>query len=213
VEQFYTWIVQNIEVWGYAAIIIGMALESACLPVPSELIFAFAGYQVFLGRMDFTTAVIAGVAGGLIGSIVSYWVGYFGGQPLVDKYGRYMFISKQQVATAQRWFDRYGLKAAFWARLLPIVRTFISLPAGFARVDFVKFVVYTICGSVLWTSGLIYAGMLLGENWREVETIGHEATILLGAGLVLLVIIWVKSHKGNGSSAKCSRKSKQGLRM
>jgi len=199
VEQFYAWIVQNIELWGYTAIIIGMAMESACLPVPSELIFAFAGYQVFLGRMDFTSAVIAGVVGGLLGSIAAYWVGYFGGQPLVEKYGRYMFISRQQVAKAQRWFDRYGLKAAFWARLLPIVRTFISLPAGFARVPFIKFMVYTICGSVPWTIGLVYAGMFLGESWREVETVGHEATILFGAGLVLLGIMWVKKHRVKGS--------------
>lgn len=195
-EQFYAWIVQYIDMWGYAAIVVGMAMESACLPVPSELIFAFAGYLVFLGRMDFATAVVAGVVGGLLGSVVSYLAGYYGGRPLVEKYGRYVFLSEQHVSAAQRWFDRYGIKATFFARLLPVVRTFISLPAGFARVPFSKFVLYTILGSIPWTIALIYAGMLLGENWAEIEAMGHNATLIVGVGLVLTGFLWLWRHKG-----------------
>ena len=207
-EQFYSWIVHYIAIWGYGAIMLGMALESACLPIPSELILGFVGYQVFLGRMDFTAAVIAGVIGGLIGSVITYWIGYFGGPLFVEKYGRYLFISKKHVGSAHYWFTRYGLKAAFWGRLLPVVRTFISLPAGFARVPFFKFVVYTICGSTPWTIFLIYAGMLLGENWSKIETIGHNATLLVGAGLILLGIIWVKSQLGNALTSPCQEKTK-----
>lgn len=195
-EQFYAWIIQYIDVWGYAAIIVGMAMESACLPVPSELIFGFVGYMVFLGRMDFATAVAAGVTGGLLGSVVSYLAGYYGGRPLVEKYGRYIFLSKRHVVSAQQWFDRYGLKATFFARLLPIVRTFISLPAGFARVPFGKFVLYTILGSIPWTIGLIYAGMFLGENWREIQVVGHNATLLVGIGLVLMGILLLRHKRG-----------------
>lgn len=195
-EQFYAWIVQYIYVWGYAAIIVDMAMESACLPVPSELIFGFVGYLVFLGRMDFAAAVIAGVAGGLLGSVVSYLVGYYSGRPLVEKYGRYVFLSGQHISAAQRWFDRYGIKATFFARLLPVVRTFISLPAGFARVPFGKFVLYTVLGSIPWTIALIYAGMLLGENWAEIEAMGHNATLIVGVGLVLTGFLWLRHHKG-----------------
>lgn len=195
-EQCYAGIIQYIDVWGYAAVIVGMTMESACLPVPSELIFGFIGYLVFQGRMDFATAVIAGVAGGLLGSIVSYLVGYHGGRPLVEKYGRYIFLSERHVASAQWWFERYGIKAIFFARLLPVVRTFISLPAGFTRVPFAKFVLYTLLGSIPWTIGLIYAGMILGENWHEVVPMGHNATLLVGFGLVLMGILWLRHHKG-----------------
>lgn len=204
-EQFYAWIIQYIDVWGYAAIFVGMAMESACLPVPSELIFGFAGYLVFLGRLDFTTAVVAGVAGGLLGSVAAYLVGYFGGRPLVERYGRYVFLSEQHVAAAQGWFDRYGIKATFFARLLPVVRTFISLPAGFARVPFSKFVLYTILGSIPWTIALIYAGMLLGENWREIEAMGHSATLLVGIGLALMGILWLRHRKGEVNAARLSK--------
>lgn len=194
-EQLFQMIINYINIWGYTAIIVGMALESACLPVPSELIFGFAGYLVFLGRMDFTMAVVAGVVGGLLGSVVSYLVGYYGGQQFVVKYGRYILLSRKHVAMAQRWFDRYGLKAAFFSRLLPVVRTFISLPAGFARVNFVKFVILTILGSTPWTVGLIYTGMLLGENWHKINVVGRQASLVAGVGLVLLGIYYLKRNR------------------
>ncbi len=194
-EQFYSAVIQYIDVWGYTAVIVGMAMESACLPVPSELIFGFVGYLVFLGRMNFSVAVAAGVAGGLIGSILSYLLGYYGGRPLVDKYGRYFFLSKRHVETAQRWFDRYGIKMTFFGRLLPVVRTFISLPAGFAKVPFVQFVIYTVLGSIPWTIGLIYAGMFLGENWHKIDAFGHNVSLVIGIGLVLAGIVWLRRHR------------------
>lgn len=195
-EQFYGWMIHYINIWGYTAILIGMAMESACLPVPSELIFGFAGYLVFLGHLDFATAVAAGVIGGLLGSIVSYFAGYYGGRPLAEKYGRFIFLSRRHIDLAQQWFDRYGIRAVFFARLLPVVRTFISLPAGFARVPFGKFVFYTVLGSIPWTIGLIYAGMLLGENWQEIETMGHNAALIVGISVVLMGILWLRHHRG-----------------
>lgn len=180
-EQLFQVVIDYIALWGYAGIVIGMALESACIPVPSELIFGFAGYLVFLGKLDLFTSVAAGVAGGLIGSLVAYAVGFYGGQPFVNKYGKYLFLSKKHVDTAQQWFDRYGIKATFFSRLLPVVRTFISLPAGFAKVNLGKFIVYTLLGSIPWTIALIYAGKLLGENWRILNSIGHEASLAVVA--------------------------------
>lgn len=186
-EQFFHVVIDYIAVWGYVAIAFGMALESACIPIPSELIFGFAGYLVYKEQLDFTMSVIAGVSGGLAGSIFAYLIGYYGGKPFVVRYGRYFFISRRKVDMAQNWFDRYGLKATFFSRLLPVIRTFISLPAGFAQVNFHKFVLYTLLGSIPWTIGLIYAGMLLGENWQMLNTIGHEVSLLVAAGFLLIV--------------------------
>ena len=189
-EQVFQIVIDYIALWGYTGIFIGMALESACIPVPSELIFGFAGYLVYLRKLNFTMSIIAGVSGGLLGSIVAYLIGFYGGQPFITKYGKYMFLSKKHVDTAQRWFDRYGLKATFFSRLLPIVRTFISLPAGFAKVNLGKFIIYTVLGSLPWTVALIYAGHMLGENWRELNTMGHEASLIVAILLIAFAVYY-----------------------
>ena len=194
-EQFFNVVIDYIDLWGYSAIIIGMALESACIPIPSELIFGFAGYLVYLGRLDLTLAVTAGVVGGLFGSIIAYLVGYYGGQSFVAKYGKYILLSKGHVDLAQKWFDQYGVKATFFSRLLPVVRTFISLPAGFAKVNFTKFILYTLLGSIPWTVALIYAGKLLGENWQALNVIGHNASIAVAVGLVAIVFYYVRKNR------------------
>ena len=193
-EQLFHIVIEYIAIWGYAGIIIGMALESACIPVPSELILSFAGYLVYLGQIDFTMSVVAGIIGGLIGSIVAYLVGCYGGQPLVAKYGRYFMLNHRNVDMAQRWFDRYGLKAIFFSRLLPVVRTFISLPAGFAKVNFGNFVIYTLLGSIPWTITIIYTGMLLGENWKLLNTVGHQASLIVAAGLLVAIVYYYRRN-------------------
>lgn len=190
-DGFFQIVIDLIALWGYPAIAIGMALESANIPIPSELIFGFAGYLVFLGKLDFNLAVIAGVAGGLAGSILSYAAGYYGGIDFVMKYGRYIFLSEKNIIRAQKWFDQYGLMAVLIARLLPVVRTFISLPAGFAKVNFFQFVVYTILGSIPWTIALIYIGMLLGENWHVMQRVGHEISLVVVGGLFILGIYYI----------------------
>lgn len=190
-EGIFQVVIDLIAIWGYPAILIGMALESANIPIPSELIFGFAGYLVFLGKLDFNSAVIAGVVGGLLGSILSYLAGYYGGPGFVLKYGRYIFLSEKNVISAQKWFDQYGLITVFVARLLPVIRTFISLPAGFAKVNFVQFIIYTILGSVPWTIALIYIGMLLGENWHIMQSVGHEISLVVAGGLFILAIYYI----------------------
>ena len=175
-----------IDQWGYFAVALLMGLENACVPIPSELILGFAGYLIFAGRMTFAGAMWAGMIGGVLGSIFAYEVGRRGGRPFVDRYGKYFFVKPSHVDLAQRWFDKYGLKAVFFSRMLPVVRTFISLPAGFARMDRVKFLVLTILGSLPWTALILWLGRLLGEGWAIMMEVGHEISIIF---VVLCIVV------------------------
>ena len=189
-EQISQAFLTFIDSWGYFAVAILMAMENACIPVPSELILGFAGYLVSAERMTFTGAIIAGMIGGMAGSIFAYVVGATGGRKFVDKYGKYFFIKKSHVDLAQKWFDKYGIRAVFFSRMLPVVRTFISLPAGFARVNFKQFLFYTFAGSLPWTALILYAGVLLGDNWEYLLEIGHELSIAFIV-VSLIIIAWL----------------------
>lgn len=193
-EQISQAFLQFIDAYGYAAVAILMAMENACIPVPSELILGFAGYLVFAERMTFTGALVAGMVGGMAGSIFAYVVGSTGGRKFVDRYGKYFLIKKSHVDLAQRWFDRYGIRAVFFSRMLPVVRTFISLPAGFARVKFPSFLLFTFAGSLPWTVLILYAGIFLGENWRKLLEIGHEASVafVIICAIILAVLYFRK---------------------
>ena len=184
-----------IESWGYFAVAFLMALENACVPVPSELILGFAGFMIFLDKMTFIGALTAGMIGGIIGSIVAYTAGSIGGREFVEKYGRYILLKKSHVDLAQDWFDKYGLKAVFFSRMLPVVRTFISLPAGFARVDAKMFLILTIAGSLPWTALILFAGWQLGENWKQLLDIGHEASLIFViVSIVVIAFLYIR-HK------------------
>ena len=185
-----------IDSWGYLAVAILMAMENACIPVPSELILGFAGYLVSAERMTFTGAMIAGMIGGMAGSIFAYVVGATGGRKFVDKYGKYFFIKKSHVDLAQKWFDKYGIRAVFFSRMLPVVRTFISLPAGFARVNFKQFLFYTFAGSLPWTALILYAGILLGDNWEYLLEIGHKfSAAFIVVSIVIIAWLYFKRKK------------------
>ena len=189
-EQISQVFLSFIDSWGYFAVAILMAMENACIPVPSELILGFAGYLVSAERMTFTGAMIAGMIGGMIGSIFAYFVGATGGRKFVDKYGKYFFIKKSHVDLAQKWFDKYGIRAVFFSRMLPVIRTFISLPAGFARVNFKQFLFYTFAGSLPWTALILWAGIMLGDNWEYLLKIGHEFSLLFVI-VSVLIIAWL----------------------
>ncbi|MBQ4402946.1 MAG: DedA family protein [Selenomonadaceae bacterium] len=189
-EQISQFFLSFIDSWGYFAVAILMAMENACIPVPSELILGFAGYLVSAERMTFTGAMIAGMIGGMIGSIFAYFVGATGGRKFVDKYGKYFFIKKSHVDLAQKWFDKYGIRAVFFSRMLPVIRTFISLPAGFARVNFKQFLFYTFAGSLPWTALILWAGIMLGDNWEYLLEIGHEFSLLFVI-VSVLIIAWL----------------------
>src|SRR5258707_639857 len=141
-------IIAVISAGGYAGIVLLMGIESACIPLPSEVIMPFAGYLVHTGRMNLHLAAFAGALGCAVGSVVAYWAGVYGGRPFAVKYGRYVLIRRRDIDRAEAWFTRYGDAAIFFSRLLPVVRTFISLPAGIARMPFGRFVVLSFLGSV-----------------------------------------------------------------
>jgi membrane protein DedA with SNARE-associated domain len=179
---------------GYAGISLLMAIESACIPLPSELIMPFAGYLVYTGKMNLLWAATAGAIGCNLGSLVAYEIGYYGGRPLVERYGRWILMWHRELDWADHFFQRRGELAVVIARMLPVIRTFIALPAGIARMPRVKFHVYTFVGSWPWCFGLAYLGMKLGENWRSLGKYFHKFDAVIGA-LILASIAWfIWSH-------------------
>lgn len=188
-EWIYHIATQNIAHWGYLGLVVGMALESACMPVPSEVILPFGGYLVSTGQLTFWGAVLAGLAGGTIGSTLAYAVGWYGGRPFILKYGRYILLDPEDLDRADRLFDRYGNKIVFWARFMPVVRTFISLPAGIAGMNFKKFLLYTVAGSLPWTILFIYIGVKLGQHWDQVRNYLARFDYVI-ITLVLIFLLW-----------------------
>ena len=164
------WIISVISAAGYGGVMLLMAIESACIPLPSEIIMPFSGYLVYTGRFSLLAVATWGAIGCNLGSVVAYEIGYFGGRPLVERYGRYIFLSQRELTIADRFFERRGAIAVLIARLLPVVRTFIALPAGIARMPRLKFHIYTFVGSWPWCFMLAYIGMRLGEQ------VGHRPT-------------------------------------
>jgi membrane protein DedA with SNARE-associated domain len=182
---------------GVPAVFVLMLLESMGILIPSEAISPFAGYLVSEGQMGFVAAVTAGVLGNLVGSCIAYAIGLWGGRELWFRYGKYVGVRAHHLAVAEKWFDRYGELAVFVSRCLPVVRTFISFPAGTARMNFAKFVLYTLLGCVPWVFALTYLGYTLGENW---ETIGdylhyldYAVAVALAGGAVYVLWRWRRS--------------------
>jgi len=159
-------IVSVISASGYLGVVALMAIESACIPLPSEVIMPFSGYLVYLGRFKLLWVATAGALGCNLGSVIAYEVGYFGGRPLVERYGSYILLTRRELEWADRFFARWGNAAVLVARLLPVIRTFIALPAGIARMPRLRFHIYTFVGSWPWCFVLAYIGMKLGERWE-----------------------------------------------
>jgi membrane protein DedA with SNARE-associated domain len=160
-------IVATISALGYAGIVLLMAIESACIPLPSEIIMPFSGYLAFTGRFDLALAATAGAIGCNLGSALAYAVGYFGGRPLVERWGRYALLNRRDLELVDRFFARWGGITVFICRLLPVVRTFIALPAGIAHMPQLRFHLYTFLGSWPWCYALAYVGFRLGEAWES----------------------------------------------
>ena len=189
-------VTEEIAKYGYAAIFLLMVLESACVPIPSEVTMLFGGALVsapFLApehQLDLVAVALVGAGANLVGSWLAYWAGYAGGRPLVDRWGRYLLLRPHEIDRAHAWFDRYGQEAVFFGRLLPVVRTFISLPAGVARMNVWKFSLYTVLGCLPWTFGLAFLGYKLGERWDEVERFLRPVSWLVAALVVTAVGWW-----------------------
>jgi len=185
------WIINLISSWGYSGILVLMTIESACVPLPSEIIMPFSGYLVSTGRFNLHLASITGALGCAIGSTISYFAGYYGGRPLILKYGKYILISKHELDRADRFFTRFGSSAVFIARLLPIVRTFISLPAGISKMPFGRFIIYSFIGSLPWCYALVYAGKILGENWLIIKNYIRKFDILIAIFIIALIALFI----------------------
>lgn len=195
---------------GLFGIVVAMAIESCCIPLPSEIVMPLAGVMVANSKIlqgvnswsGLLLVALAGTLGCLIGSIVAYSIGAAGGRPLLLKYGRYVLISQHDANMADRFFQNWGSATIFFSRLLPVVRTYISLPAGITKTPFVKFCVYTLLGSFPWCLMLAYAGFVLGSHFSMLGPIFHSLDVLILVAVVLLVVLYVSRHIRNDRKAR-----------
>lgn len=188
-------IISIIDKSGYLGIFTLMTIESACIPLPSEVTMPFAGFLVAQGKLNLWLVALSGGLGNLIGSLLAYALGYWGGEHVVrqviKKLGKYVLVSEREFDRSQRWFIKYDEPIVFFSRLLPAVRTFISLPAGIAKMPIKKFILLTILGSFIWSWILTYMGMILGNNWTSLKGYFHKFDILIVAIFVLLAGFYI----------------------
>src|ERR1700733_993762 len=195
ISALASWIVEVISAAGYFGVVLLMAIESACIPLPSEVIMPFAGYLVSMGQFSLIGAATAGALGCNVGSTVAYYVAAVGGRAGLDRWGKYVLISPAELERTDRFFARYGSATVFFGRLLPVVRTFIAFPAGLARMPMAKFQIYTFLGSWPWCFALAYVGSVLGTRWGSDPTMrklfpDFDAVIAV-AGLVAVAwFVW-----------------------
>jgi membrane protein DedA with SNARE-associated domain len=194
---------------GYWGVFIGMTLESACIPIPSEIIMPFSGFVVWQGHTNMTLIgiTIVGALGNLLGSLIAYYVGLKGGRPLLEKYGKYLLVTHSKLELADKWFFKYGSEAVLISRFLPIIRTFISLPAGIAHMDLKKFMAYTFIGSLPWSFALGYIGTQLGPNWGIIQGYFHILDIIIGVGILGIIIYLIYKYAGKSVKMKLIRRN------
>lgn len=197
----FVFIQSLIAATGYGGITILMTIESACIPLPSELVMPFAGYLVYTGTMKLLWVATAGAIGCNLGSLIAYEIGSYGGRPLVEKYGRIILLCSHELDLADRFFHRWGYLAVFFGRLLPVVRTFIALPAGISRMPRGRFHLYTFLGSWPWCLALAWFGMKLGQNWRGIGKYFHQFDAVIGVLIIAGIVWFVWSHWQNRMKA------------
>lgn len=187
-------VIWGISLMGYSGVAVMMAIESACIPLPSEIIMPFSGYLVSTGEFTLIGVSLAGAIGCVIGSVLAYWVGYYGGRPAAEKYGKYVLVTSHDLDIAENFFKKYGNLAVFISRMLPVVRTFISLPAGIARMPFSKFITYTFLGSLPFCFILAYIGKKLGDNWDTLGVYFHKFDLVIGIIILIGVVWFIRRH-------------------
>lgn len=185
---------------GYVGVAVAMGIESAMIPLPSELVLPYAGFlisdptqlePITRVRWDFWIVVIVATLGNTVGSLIGYAIGAWGGRPFLERWGRYLLIRPHELAIADRFFQKYGPATAFFSRLLPIVRTFISFPAGVARMPLAKFIVYSTLGAIPWSIVLVWAGIQLGGNWVEIRHALQPFDLAIAVVAVLLIALFI----------------------
>lgn len=193
-------IIATISASGYVGVALLMTIESACIPLPSEIIMPFAGYLVYKHQLTLIGVAVAGAIGCNIGSAIAYWIGALGGRPFIARYGRFVLLNQRDVDHAEHFFTRYGAATVLVGRLLPVVRTFIALPAGIARMSQVKFHIYTFIGSLPWCYALAYAGMRLGQAWEtdpRFKALYHRYQVAIEVLIIVGIIWFVWTHWKN----------------
>ncbi len=192
-------VIQIIDAIGYGGVFLLMAVESCGILMPSEVIMPFSGFLVALGKMSLWPVVLLGALGNLAGSLLAYYIGYKGGRPLIEKYGKYIFLNKHDLDLSEKWFAKHGELVVFAGRLLPVVRTYISFPAGVAKMDIKKFSFYTLLGALPWSGLFAWLGVKMGDNWELIKTKLHNfdlaIAVLVVAGVILLIIKQYRKKK------------------
>jgi len=194
VEQLVIYFTYIIEQGGYLGAAVLMALESMVVPVSSEMVMPFVGFLVVEGKFSSIGAILATSVGSIIGSLISYGLGYFGGRPIVLKVGRYLLLNRDHLEWTERWFARHGSWTILVSRFIPVVRHLISIPAGMGRMRLLPFCVYTLIGATIWNSFLLWCGYKLRQNWQLVERYTHELDIAAAFGLVVFVTWFIVIH-------------------
>ena len=214
-DTLTTFITNMYVTLGLAGIVVAMALESCCIPLPSEIVMPLAGVMFVEGKLlagvnfwlGLVLLALAGAIGCLIGSIAAYGIGAAGGRPLMLKYGRYVLISKHDADMADRFFQKWGSATVFFSRLLPIVRTYISLPAGIAKMPFVRFCIYTFLGSFPWCLLLAYVGTIVGNNLSVLTPIFRSFEVIIIIALLILIVLYIWRHIRNDRKARAEQAS------
>lgn len=183
--------INTIDALGYGGVFLLMALESCGILMPSEVIMPFSGFLVALGKMNLPAVVTFGALGNLAGSLLAYYIGYKGGRPLIEKYGKYIFINKHDLDLSEKWFAKHGELMVFGGRLLPVVRTYISFPAGVAKMNWKKFSFYTLLGALPWSGLFAWLGVKMGANWELIKTKLHNFDLAIAVLLLLLIIYFI----------------------
>lgn len=194
IEILSNFIIQIISATGLWGVFVLMALESACIPIPSEVIMPFSGFLVVQEKLSFWGVVFAGALGNLVGSLLAFYAGKFLGLSFLEKYGKYILISRKDLRKTHQFFEKHGEETVFFSRLLPVIRTFISLPAGVAETEIKKFSIYTFLGSFIWSMFLVFLGVRLGEYWQEILIWFHKFDLLVGIILIGAIILYIKHH-------------------
>ncbi len=189
-------IIYVIDTIGYTGVFILMVLESALIPIPSEMIMPFSGFLVYMGRMNMFLAITAGALGNLFGSLIAYFAGMRFGRDFLEKYGKYLLIDAKHIRIVEEFFNKYGSIAVFTGRLLPAIRTVISFPAGISKMNLTTFVFYTLLGSYIWNFLLVYVGVILRERWEIIQTFFEIIDVAVIALAAVLIIYFLLKYRG-----------------
>ena len=200
INNLANFVIQAISNTGYLGIFALMVAESALIPIPSEIIMPFSGYLASTGKLNPILIILAGSVGNLVGSLIAYFIGIKLGREVILKYGKYILLKKSHLDWTESFFKKYGDRTTFVSRLLPAIRTYISLPAGIAEMNLKKFSIYTFAGSIIWSTMLTYVGVTLGEEWTKIRQYSHYIDIAVIAGIIIVIIIIIKKKAGSANN-------------